>query len=109
MATVEYSVEASYSDIPYPVVVRKVIENEEVVSFSLISYNEALLSGVDLEAYFTLYRDYVQSYLNSLSTLSEDLDAVSADKHQDFHAGVSYFRSFMRGHWVEAGNEQDFI
>lgn len=108
MADVEYSVEASYDDYPFPVIVRKVIQDGEVISFSIAGYKEAYLSGVDLEQYFTLYKNYIQAHLDSLSTLSDELEAVSADKHQDFNGAISSFRGFMREHWAEVGNNELF-
>lgn len=108
MATVEYSVEASYADYPFPVIVRKVVQDGEVVSFSLAGYKEAQLAGVDLEQYFTLYKNYIQSHLDSLTALSNELAATQADKHQDFNAAVSSFRGFMREHWAEIGDNDLF-
>lgn len=100
MITLEYSVEEEFETIPYPVILKKTFNDGVLISTEPVSYIEAQLAGVNLETFFNMYKAYIQTYLDSMTTMSDESSASQRSKHEDLSAATVNFFYFMVEAWA---------
>lgn len=99
MQTYEYSIETTYGDYMHPVVVRRSLEEGVEIAYDAIDYLEAESAGLNLETFFTYYKEYLNNYYQSLTTMAEETAFDQSFSHMDVSNATDYFVFFMKRKW----------
>lgn len=100
MISIEYYINDGSLSPYWPCVVRKTMNGEVVISEEAVASEEAELAGVNLEEFMSSYKAYIQSYLNSLTTYSEESSLDQRDSHLNASQALRYFEFFMQSKWM---------
>jgi hypothetical protein len=102
MISVEYYITDGHGQVlKWPAVIRRTLNGEVVISEEAVTSEEAELAGVPVNDFFTVYSNYISSYLESLTTYAEESALDQMDSHRNVESAVRYFNFFMAPVWQQ--------
>lgn len=104
MITIKIEIDYEFPNITYPVISKTTLNNEEVISKTLATYQEAKV-GVDLDEFYSSFKNHIIQTLNSKKTIDEErIDKKRDFEYYELHQAMGYFRRLMSDHWMENSN-----